>query len=85
MHEKRPKRGDNQKVGQNESPAACPGSPEAAAQIGDEDADLYRKRPRQRLTDGDRLPHQPFAFADKFALHLADKRDGAAKSHESEA
>ena len=88
MHKQRTQRGDDQEVGKNESPAAGPGSPKAATQVGDKDADLNGKRPRQGLTDGHRLPHlvprQPLAFANKLAFHLADQGDGSAEAHESE-
>ena len=53
----RAERGDDHEVRQDEGPAAGPGAPEAAAQIGDVDADLDRERPRQRLADRDGLAH----------------------------
>src|SRR5438105_1973254 len=47
------------------------------------------EKPGQRLADGDPLPHlllrEPFLFADHFALHMTDERDGTAKPEEAEA
>src|SRR5439155_1604295 len=72
-------------------PGACrsPSTPEAAADIGNPDADLDREGPREGLTDGDALAHlllgQPLPLADHLAFHLADERDGAAEAEEAEA
>ena len=89
MHKERAKRRHDQEIRQDEGPSACPGAPEAAAQIGDEDADLNGERPWQGLADGDRLAHllarQPFPLADQFPFHLADKGDRAAEAHKAEA
>ena len=81
--------GDDDEVRQDESPTPGPGAPEAAAQVGDIDADLNRKRSRQRLANRDRLAHlllgEPFAVVDQLTLHLADQGNRAAKAEKSKA
>ena len=81
-------RGHDDEVRQDEGPAAGPGAPEAAAQVGDVDADLNRERSGQRLADRDRLAHlllgEPFAVVDQFAFHLADQRNRAAEAETAE-
>jgi hypothetical protein len=88
MDIERAERGDDHEIGQDETPSAEPRAPEAAAQIGDVDADLDGERPRKRLADGDRLAHlvlaEPFAVVDQFALHLADQRHRTAETEEAE-
>src|ERR1700748_2722476 len=73
----RTQRGDDDEVWQDESPSSGPCAPEAAAQIGDVDADLDRKRSGKRLADGNSLAHlllrQPLLSVDEFALHLANQ------------
>src|SRR5229473_8139526 len=69
----------DEEVGEDEGPAARPGPPDASPEIRDKDADLDRQRARQRLTDGDPLPHlllrQPLPFADELPLHLSAQSD----------
>src|ERR1700722_1357514 len=81
---KRPKRGNHHEIRKDEGPAADPGPPETPAKIADVNADLNRKRPRQRLADRDGFAHllfrEPAAFADQFALHLSDERNRPAKT-----
>ena len=80
---------DDEEVRQDESPAADPGTPEPAAQIGDVDPDLDRERPGQRLADGDRFAHlllgQPSTLGDDFPFHLPHERDGAAEPEQAQA
>src|SRR5690349_23129258 len=68
--------GDDHKVRKDESPAADPGAPKTAAQIGDIDSDLNGERSRQRLADRDGFAHllfaEPATLGDELALHLAD-------------
>src|SRR5882672_2878516 len=75
--------GNDDKVRKDESPAAGPGAPEAAAEIRNIDANLYRERSGKRLADRDGLAHlllrQPFALIDKLALHLSHKRNRSAE------
>ena len=89
MHVERAERRHYKEVRQDERPAAGPRPPEAAAKIGDEDPDLDRERPWQRLADGDRLAHllarEPAAAGDEVALHETDQRDRAAKAGRAEA
>jgi hypothetical protein len=54
---KRPQRGDDDEVREDEGPAPRPGAPKAAAQLGNVDPDLDGERPGQRLTDRNRLAH----------------------------
>src|SRR5947209_82357 len=85
----RPERRDDDEVRQDERPPAGPRTPEAAADVGNPDADLDREGSRERLTDGDALTHlllgQPLPLADHLAFHLADERDGAAEAEQAEA
>src|SRR5262245_11697219 len=71
-------RRDEDEVGKNERPAACPGAPEATAQIPDVHPDLNRERSGHRLAHRNGLAHpllgQPAALGDELALHLTDKR-----------
>src|SRR5205807_355190 len=80
MDVERAQRGHDDEVRKDERPAAGPGPPEAAADVRDPDADLDRERAGQGLADGDPFAHlllaEPFLFADHFALHLSDERDG---------
>src|SRR5438105_15268224 len=70
---------DDDEIGKDERPATGPRAPKAGAQVGDIDADLNGERSRERLTYRKGLLHlllgQPFPFANKLSLHLADKRD----------
>ena len=79
-----PARGNHYEIRKDESPAANPGAPETAAQIGDVYADLNRKRSWQRLADRDGFAHlffrKPATFADQLAFHLPDKSDRTAKA-----
>src|SRR5882757_11177282 len=81
--ERAERRHDNE-VRQNESPSAGPRSPETAAQIGNENADLNRERTRQRLAYRDTVAHlffrQPLAVLDQFLFHLRAQRHRSAKS-----
>src|ERR1700688_1376436 len=81
--ERAERRHDNE-VRQNESPSAGPCSPETAAQIRNEDANLNRERTRQRLTYRDAVAHllfrQPPALLDQFFFHLRAQRHRSAKS-----
>ena len=74
---------------QNAKLSTGPRTPEAAADVGNPDADLDREGSREGLTDGDALAHlllgQPLPLADHLAFHLADERDGAAEAEEAEA
>src|SRR5712672_1271460 len=85
----RAQRCDDHKIWENESPTAGPCSPEAAAQVGDVDAHLNGKRPRQRLADGDGFAHllarQPTTLRDQLAFHLSHKCDGSAKAQQPQA
>src|SRR6266566_6916776 len=80
--------GDDHKGRKYESPTADPGAPETAAEIANIDSNLDGERAGHRLTDGDGLAHlffgQPAALSDDFPFHLADQRDGAAKSQQPE-
>src|SRR5438445_3461163 len=53
----RPERRDDDEVRQDERPPAGPRTPEAAADVGNPDADLGREGSRERLTDGDALTY----------------------------
>ena len=85
---KRAECGDDEEVRQDERPAAGPGAPEAASQVGDVDPDLDRQWPRQRLADRDRLAHllfrQPLLVVDELSLHLADQRHRPAEAEAAE-
>jgi len=89
VHVQRTQSGNDQKIRQDERPAARPRPPEAAAQIRDEDAHLDRERSRQRLTYGDRFAHllfaQPTALGDQFAFHLANQGHGSTKAEQPQA
>ena len=78
--------GDDDEIRKDERPAAGPRAPKAGAQVGDVDADLDGERSRERLTYRNGLPHlllgQPFPFANKLSLHLADERDGTAEAEQ---
>jgi hypothetical protein len=56
----------------------------ASAQVADVDGDLDGERSRERLAYCNGLPHlllgQPFSFANKLSLYLADERDGTAEA-----
>src|ERR1700730_2769007 len=86
MDIERTQSGDDDEIGKDEGPATGPRAPKAGAQVGDIDADLNGKRPRERLTYRNGLPHlllgQPFPFTNKLSLHLADKRNGTAEPNE---
>src|SRR5215831_10144870 len=81
--------GDDNEVGKNERPASCPGSPEAAPDVGDPDADLDGERPWQGLADRDALAHlvlrEPLLVADQLTLHLTDERHGPAEAEKTKA
>ena len=89
MDVQRAERSDDQEIWQDKRPAAGPRAPEAAAQIGDEDADLDRERAGQRLADRDGvahlLPRQPLAILHKLLFHQADKRHRSAEPQRAEA
>src|SRR6516225_5189974 len=80
---------DDEEIGQDEGPAPGPRAPEAAAQIGDEDADLDRQRPGQRLADRNGvaplISGQPLAFLYELLFHQADKRHRSAEPQRAEA
>src|SRR5262249_2246321 len=86
---KGPERRNDHEIRQDEGPSADPGSPKAAPQIGDIDADLDGERSRQRLTDGDRLAHlflgRPAAVRNELPPHLAYERDGSPKAKQPQA
>src|SRR5262249_25890254 len=77
------------KVGEYEGPAAGPGAPEPAPQIGNVDAYLNRERTREGLADRDSLTHlllsQPTPLGDELALHLADQCHWTPEAEKSEA
>ena len=89
MDVQRAERCDYQEIWQDKRPAAGPRAPEAAAQIGDEDADLDRERTGQRLADGHGIAHflpgQPLAFTYELLFHQPDKGDRTAKAQGSKA
>jgi hypothetical protein len=80
--------GNDDKVRKYESPTADPGAPETAAEITNIDSNLDSERSGHRLTDCGGLAHlffsQPAALSDDLSFHLADQRDGAAKSQQAE-
>src|SRR6266700_5513990 len=80
--------GNDHKVRKYESPTADPGAPETAAEITNIDSNLDSEGSGHRLTDGDGLAHlffgQPAALSDDLSFHLANQRDGAAKSQQPE-
>jgi hypothetical protein len=82
------KRGHDDEVGQDEAPPAQPRTPKPAAQPGDVDADLNRKRPGQRLADGDGFAHlllgQPLFVGNELPLHLAHQRDRTTEAEKAE-
>src|SRR5579885_3701578 len=88
MRVKRSQCRDHHEIRQDKGPAAGPGAPEAAAQIGDEDPDLDGERPRQGLADGDGVPHllaaEPALLCYEFLLHQTDERHRPAETHGSE-
>jgi hypothetical protein len=88
VHVERTERTDDQEIGQDEGPAAGPGSPEPAAHVGDENPDLDRQRPGQRLRYRDGvahlLPGDPALVADQLLFHQPDQRHRAAKTDRPE-
>jgi hypothetical protein len=80
----RAQRRHDDEVGQDERPPAGPRTPEAAADVGDPDADLNGERPGQRLAYGNALAHlvlrEPFLVADELTLHLPHKSHRPAKA-----
>jgi hypothetical protein len=88
MHIERAERRDHEKIRQDEGPAAGPRAPESAFHVGDENPDLYRERPGQRLRDRDRIAHlllaQPVLLLHKLFLHEAAQRNRPAETKRAE-
>ena len=88
MHVERTQQRDDDEVGRDERPSACPGAPETATHVGGEDADLDRQRSRHRLADRDGVTHfgfgEPASLVDQLSLHLAAQRHGAAETERAE-
>src|SRR2546428_4560105 len=84
----RAQRSHDDEVRENERPAARPRAPEAAAEVGEPDADLDGERARERLADRDALTHfflrHPALTAHHLALHLTHESDGTAETEEAE-
>src|ERR1700730_7445096 len=88
MHVESSQGGDNDKVWEDEGPAAGPRPPESAADVRNKDANLDGQRSGKRLTHGDGLSHlvlgEPSALLDQLALHLPAKRYGTAEANRPE-
>src|ERR1700737_5531975 len=88
MHVESSQGGDNDKVWEDEGPAAGPRPPESAADVRNKDANLGGPRSGKRLTHGDGLSHlvlgEPSALLDQLALHLPAKRHGTAEANRPE-
>src|SRR6266852_2498563 len=86
---KRAKRTHYDEVRQDERPSARPRSPEAAAQIGDENSDLDRERSRKRLAYRYAVAHlvatEPLSLLHELSLHLPTQCDWSAKADRAEA
>src|SRR5262249_21771462 len=79
---------DDDKVRQDEGPPPGPGSPKAAAQIGDEDPHLNSQGPGHGLTHRNGLTHflprQPLALPHQFSFQLPTQRHRPTKAERAQ-
>src|SRR5439155_20711268 len=88
-HVQCPERGHKDEIRKNECPTSGPGSPKSSPQVTDEDADLDREGPGQRLADGDPLQHllpgHPSLLLHQLLFHLPAEGHRTSEAERAEA